>query len=276
MTRGGSLLALLFLGLWTGTADAQNTMQVSSTSTTPGGNATVEVLLTHDANVQGFQTAMTWDSTLLTNIAIDYVGMDVQALLLPATIEFFTTNVDPALSPGVGWGAAAAIFDFSTPFDAQVLPPGVDQSLVFYQFSTAADPLLVGTSTDLTLQNGLSSPPIFNVITVGGSSVLPTLLPGTITFVDLPLFKRGDSNGDGSVNLADAIFLIQFLFNQSTAPPCSEAGDANDDMLLDVSDAIYEINFFFLDGLAPPAPFPNCGTDPDGTNGLPCTNYTAC
>ena len=138
------------------------------------------------------------------------------------------------------------------------------------------EPTLIGTSTSLTLENGMGSPPLFNVITVGGSSVLPDRLPGSIEFVDLPLFKRGDSNGDSFVNLADAIFLIQYLFNASTEPPCLEAGDANDDQFLDVSDSIFLINYFFLDGAAPPAPFPACGTDPNGASGLPCVNYTAC
>ena len=112
-------------------AAAQNVMTVTSTSTTPGGSATVQVRLTHVSNVQGFQTAMTWDNTKLTLSTIDTAGMDIVALLLPSTIEFFTTTGNPSITPGVGWGASAAIFDFSPPFTSQVLPPGSNQSIVF-------------------------------------------------------------------------------------------------------------------------------------------------
>ncbi len=255
---------------------AQNTMEITTTSTTPGSTATVLVLLTHDTNVQGFQTAMTWDNTILTLDIIDVTGMNILALLLPSGIEFYTTTANPALSPGVGWGAAAAIFDFSPPFSGQLLPPGNQQSLVFYRFFTVANPLLIGSSTAVTLQNNLGSPPLFNVITVGGSSVLPTLLPGAINFVDLPALKRGDANGDGSVNIADAINLIQYLFNNGPTPGCLEAADVNDDGLNDVSDAVFLIQFQFLDGSPPPAPYPTCGTDPNGASGSQCSNSGSC
>ncbi len=273
--RSSGILAML-CALTVGTASAQNSLAVVPTSTTPGGTATVEVALTHDAAVQGFQAVMTWDNTVLTLVEVDYVGTDVATLLSPASVEFFTSTMDAAIAPGVGWGAGAAIFDFTPPFDAQTLPPGADQTLAFFRFSTPADPLLVGTSTQLTLENGMGSPALFNVITVAGSSVLPTRVNGSITFIDQPLLKRGDANGDGIANLADVIKLIQYFFNDGSAPPCFAAADANGDNTNDLSDSIFLIQYQFLDGSPPAAPFPNCGTDPAGTGGLSCDSYTAC
>jgi len=267
--------ALLVTALAAAPVRAQNVLEISPSSTTPGGTASVTVRLTHTANVQGFQTAMTWDNTVLTLSTVDTNGTDVAALLLPNTIEFFTTTGNPAISPGVGWGASAAIFDFSPPFTSQILPPGSQQSIVVYRFATVANPALVGTTTTLQLTNGLGSPPLFNVITVAGSSVLPTRVDGTIEFVNQPLFKRGDANGEGVVNIADAIFMIQYIFNDGPSPQCMEAANANGDSFTDISDAIFLIQFQFLDGNQPPAPYPACGVDTVGPSGS-CNTYNPC
>ena len=38
-------------------------------------------------------------------------------------------------------------------------------------------------------------------------------------------FVRGDSNNDGSVNVADVIFIVQWLFVQGPTPQCLDAAD---------------------------------------------------
>ena len=256
-------------------ASAQNVLEIVSTSTTPGGNVTVAVSLSNDTPVQGYQAVITYDNALLTLTNTEVTGTAVDTILSPLSIEFFTSTEDAAIAPGLGWAGAAAIFDFSPPFDGQVLPIGNGRSVVFFEFATVNDPLLVGTSTTLTLENGMGSPPLFNIVTVSGTTVLVDRVPGTVTFIDQPLFKRGDANADGFVNLADAITLIQYFFNDGNTPPCLASADANGDGLNDLSDSIFTIQFQFLDGSPPPAPYPNCGTDPGG-NGPTCNTYNAC
>ncbi len=76
------------------------------------------------------------------------------------------------------------------------------------------------------------------------------------------LFRRGDSNDDGQVDLADPIHALSFLFLGSDAPSCRDAADANDDGILDVSDAVHSLGFLFLGN--PPLlaePFFGCGLD---------------
>jgi len=82
-------------------------------------------------------------------------------------------------------------------------------------------------------------------------------LPG-----DGPVFVRGDSNSDLSVNLSDALYTINALFlgGPSAEPP--DASDADDDGELNITDVIYLLDFLFRGGEAPPAPFPQRGTDP--------------
>jgi hypothetical protein len=88
-------------------------------------------------------------------------------------------------------------------------------------------------------------------------------------------FIRGDSNGDGTPNLSDAIFTLGYLFLGGTAPPCLDAADSNDDSSvaaakIDLTDPVYLLNFLFTGGSAPPTPYPSCGVD--GTiDNLTCT-----
>jgi hypothetical protein len=89
------------------------------------------------------------------------------------------------------------------------------------------------------------------VITNGLMRILPE-----VTF-----FIRGDSNTDGSVDLADAVTTLGYLFLGNRAPTCIDAADANDDGMLDVSDSISTLLFLFRGGDAPPPPYPDVGKD---------------
>jgi arylsulfatase A-like enzyme len=76
------------------------------------------------------------------------------------------------------------------------------------------------------------------------------------------LFRRGDANRDGSVNLADAVYILQYLFSGGPSVRCPDAGDANDDEGVDISDAVYIVQYLFTMGSPIPLPYPACGTDP--------------
>lgn len=76
-------------------------------------------------------------------------------------------------------------------------------------------------------------------------------------------FKRGDANGDGNLLLADAQFILNFLFLSGAVPPCLDGADANDDSGINLADPIFILMYLFLGGPPPPAPGPNtCGRDP--------------
>jgi parallel beta-helix repeat protein len=63
----------------------------------------------------------------------------------------------------------------------------------------------------------------------------------------------GDTNGDGSINISDAVYLINYVFvSGSPAPtPFLCIGDANGDGTVNISDAVWIINYVFLGGPAP-------------------------
>jgi len=84
-------------------------------------------------------------------------------------------------------------------------------------------------------------------------------------------FRRGDCNGDGGRDIADAIFHLGFLFGGKESSDCPESCDANGDAGEDLSDAVYLLAHLFAGGPAPEAPFPDCGPDPEPAASLGCT-----
>ncbi len=67
-------------------------------------------------------------------------------------------------------------------------------------------------------------------------------------------FVCGDANGDGAVNVGDAVFLINYVFKGGPAPSPVESGDANCDGATNVGDAVYLINYVFKSGPEPCCP----------------------
>jgi hypothetical protein len=68
-------------------------------------------------------------------------------------------------------------------------------------------------------------------------------------------FNRGDANGDGAVDQADAVFIQNWLFLGGPASTCFDAADINDDTKVNLSDPIYLYNFLYQGGPAPPPPY---------------------
>jgi len=75
-------------------------------------------------------------------------------------------------------------------------------------------------------------------------------------------FRRGDSNGDGMIDIADPVGLLQHLFTGGAAPICLDSGDSDDNGSVDIADAVLLLSHLFIDGVPPAAPWPDCGLDP--------------
>jgi len=77
-------------------------------------------------------------------------------------------------------------------------------------------------------------------------------------YFKVPCTACGDANSNGAVDIADAVFLISYIFSGGAAPAdCSEPvgmGDANGNGSVDVGDAVYLISYIFAGGGAPHCP----------------------
>jgi hypothetical protein len=88
-------------------------------------------------------------------------------------------------------------------------------------------------------------------------------------------FKRGDSNGDGFVNISDPIHLLGCSFLGTSCPTCDDAADANDDGEVNISDAVFGLNCLFVRGCAG-LTGERCETDTPARDGLRCRAYDPC
>jgi hypothetical protein len=72
----------------------------------------------------------------------------------------------------------------------------------------------------------------------------------TLSFL-VRTYSRGDANGDGNIDVADVMHLINYLFIQGSTPNPMTAGDANCDQVVDIADVMYLINYLFIEGSPP-------------------------
>lgn len=86
----------------------------------------------------------------------------------------------------------------------------------------------------------------------------------------LQSFIRGETNGDLSVDIGDAVTILLFLFEGRPSVPCLDALDVDDTGQIDVSDAVILLQYLFLAGAPPSAPFPQPGPDPTGDDPYTC------
>ena len=73
----------------------------------------------------------------------------------------------------------------------------------------------------------------------------------TIKYVQ---FLCGDVNKDGVVDVADVMYLINYLFIGGSPPDPLQAGDVNRDGAVDIADVMYLINYLFIGGSPPCEP----------------------
>jgi hypothetical protein len=87
-------------------------------------------------------------------------------------------------------------------------------------------------------------------------------------------FLRADANGDGRLDLSDAVAMLRILFDGRQAPACADALDANDDGARDLADAVFLLEYKFAAGPPPPSPFPDAGPDPTADDREDCSGFT--
>ncbi|MEM7164585.1 MAG: hypothetical protein AAF581_03935 [Planctomycetota bacterium] len=226
--------------------------------------------------VTAFELAVAMDCLLEPQVG----SFSVQGTVAAAA-EFVNAAFD--VDPNDGDGCefiAAVVLDYVPPFDQTPLPVASDLSefarldVQVSSFATTGSVLMVDLVDGI---NGPGGSPFSNSLTAVqppslANLPIANLLPCAI-HVEVP-FVRGDINADGSINLADAIFLLTFLFQSGTPPTCSAAADSNYDDGVDIGDAIHLLTFVFLGGAPPSAPHPQCGAG--SPSSLDCGAFAPC
>jgi hypothetical protein len=72
--------------------------------------------------------------------------------------------------------------------------------------------------------------------------------------ISIRLSEHGDANGDGQINVSDALYMLNYLFRHGPPPVSFEAGDANCDGDHGALDVVYLLNYLFRGGPPPGCP----------------------
>jgi hypothetical protein len=167
-------------------------------------------------------------------------------------------------------GLAAFRLIFSEDGPAAAFPPEGDAILGHLVLSLPAG-LSETLLAPLEVAGGAIDDPLGPafVLADGSMTVRPLAADGSLT-IETASFLRGDPNGDGSVDLGDALHLLFALFGGGPAAGCPDAADMNDDGSLDLSDALVLLGHLFLGEGPLPVPYPEADRDPT-PDPLPCT-----
>jgi len=64
---------------------------------------------------------------------------------------------------------------------------------------------------------------------------------------------RGNVDNVGGIDIADLVYLVDFMFNDGPVPPCTGEADMDGSGEIDIADLVYVVDFMFNDGPAPVA-----------------------
>ena len=239
-----------------------------------GGELSLEALAWAGRRVNWGEPSTDSTVNIINSLGL-FNGSNPGGRLAGSLLALDNTSVHPGLRNPVGvWNMSGATFtsaDLEIRFDAQAASRlGVaEPDLKLFQFIDGGWVDLgaaVNRGRDIITARGVTSLSQF-AVAEGAVAPLPPL----------PVFLRGDPDGNGTVQLTDGIFLLNYLFLGGDSPGCYDAADADNNGTIQMTDGIYLLNYLFLGGSPPPAPFADCGPDPaDPADKLDCGSYDGC
>jgi hypothetical protein len=127
---------------------------------------------------------------------------------------------------------------------------GASLSILVFDITNPVDPQLV---------QFVPVPSIPEMMEVKGNYLYVATRCALMIFeFNLPPVDCGDANANGTVNVSDAVYIINYIFAGGYPPDPMDAADVNCDETVNVSDAVWIINYIFVGGNQP------CDTDGDG------------
>ncbi|MFH1700597.1 MAG: T9SS type A sorting domain-containing protein [Candidatus Zixiibacteriota bacterium] len=177
-------------------------------------------------------TVLMCDSISYANARVDYINVvtsnidSINGQVLLGMVVFFEDNLAP------GDGIVARMF-------MTVYPDAEEQVSVI-------DTLFFPPGGEFLLFDPTSA------------QIIPEFVKSNI-FISLN--PEGDADGNGTINVGDAVYLVNYCFKGQRPPIPINAGDANTDENVNVGDVVYLINYIFRYG-PPPNAKPKISTAP--------------
>jgi hypothetical protein len=131
--------------------------------------------------------------------------------------------------------------------------------LMFAEYDTQVDVDLPWIGNTRLIHYNSAGEMIHDIDTMLSGSYSTSMSRGELVILAaLSNYLCGDANGDESINVSDAVSIINYVFVGGNPPDPIESGDCNCDGAVNVSDAVWIINYVFVGGKSP------CDTDGDG------------
>jgi len=178
--------------------------------------------------------------------AVDDVGATVEKVFLVHINEPVTITTASALPDGV-----VELAGYSVILEAT----GGTGALAWTEVGSG----LAGSGLVLAGDGTLSGTPAYEgtvEFTVQAIDVLSDADQRLFTIEVGPNYICGDADGNEVVNIADAVYLISYIFGTGSAPDPLESGDVDCNTIANIADAVYLISFIFGGGPAPCADCP--------------------
>jgi hypothetical protein len=173
------------------------------------------------------------------SFTVDATAPAVPTLLSPADSSIVT-----AFSPDFRWteeSKGSPVFYTLQVADDSLFPAGPE----FYQYTDIYD-------TSFALPETLADSTLYywraKAKDEAGHESIWQERPFQFTAIH---FIVGDATGDGAIDVADVMHLINYLFIEGSSPDPLAAGDANCDGAVDIADVMYLINYVFIEGPPP-------------------------
>jgi len=152
--------------------------------------------------------------------------------------------------------------DYCAP-GTSIYAPYLGSSYAWWDGTSFAAPFVSGLAALLlSLDSTLTWENVDTIIATSATNIdslnpgLEELLGhGLITIVpaleQVRSYLPGDANGDNTVDLSDAVYLVNYVFKDGAAPSRASAADANCDDVLNLADAVFLIAYIFHSGPPP-------------------------
>jgi hypothetical protein len=206
-----------------------DTVRVASATALPGDQIVIPVTLHNIRKAAAFTIPLKFDPAVLHCDSVSFVDTRIESYsikdapidndegtILLGMIAFY----DPSLEVGTG---IVGYLHMTVSAEAQEQVTTIDTSYI---------------------------PPAgeFIIVDEAAEDFVPEFVKGNV-FVSLEYY--GDANSSGSVDISDAVYLVDFIFRDRRAPNPYEAGDANADTYVNVGDVVRIINYIFKGGPGP-------------------------
>jgi hypothetical protein len=234
------------------------------------------VILAEPGNNYTF-TEIPLNETYAGSLLVSEVELYDYIILNPVVKSWYADNVNYTYSAYLlPWPDYAAEVGEIGPHDIYSMGP---RTVSFWVYNRGAKQDIYHMSIDdemgwdCQLQDTLFIIPLKDSVQVSADIYSgPDLVPGTVNNVvltatshsdstayavdSLPIeiiIFNGDANNDGTINVSDAVWIINYVFIGGNPPiPHLLQGDANCDENINVSDAVFIINYVFIGGQPPP------------------------